>query len=157
MTAVAHTDTLVKSTTCYECDANCLFDVTIDASGRAIKVEGLPNCPRGQLQLERQYHPDRLLYPLKRVGAKGSGEFERISWRKRSTPSPPACSKPKPHTAHPLSVSSPDTPRKPARNCNASRTLSAAPITSPNPAAVFGNDGGGKTHLRLQAQNHLHG
>ncbi|WMP16179.1 molybdopterin-containing oxidoreductase family protein [Thiothrix lacustris] len=80
MTAVAHTDTLVKSTTCYECDANCLFDVTIDASGRAIKVEGLPNCPRGQLQLERQYHPDRLLYPLKRVGAKGSGEFERISW-----------------------------------------------------------------------------
>lgn len=71
---------VVKSTTCYECDANCLFDVTIDASGRAIKVEGLPNCPRGQLQLERQYHPDRLLYPLKRVGAKGSGEFERISW-----------------------------------------------------------------------------
>ncbi|MDQ5767046.1 molybdopterin-containing oxidoreductase family protein [Thiothrix subterranea] len=80
MTAPAHTDTVVKSTTCYECDANCLFDVTIDASGRAIKVEGLPNCPRGQLQLERQYHPDRLLYPLKRVGAKGSGEFERISW-----------------------------------------------------------------------------
>ncbi|OQX02848.1 MAG: molybdopterin oxidoreductase [Thiothrix lacustris] len=71
---------VVKSTTCYECDANCLFDVTIDASGRAIKVEGLPNCPRGQLQLERQYHPDRLLYPLKRVGAKGAGEFERISW-----------------------------------------------------------------------------
>ena len=73
-------NTVVKSTTCYECDANCLFDVTIDASGRAIKVEGLPNCPRGQAQLERQYHPDRLLYPLKRVGAKGSGQFERISW-----------------------------------------------------------------------------
>ena len=70
----------IKRTTCYECDANCLFDVTIDANGRAIRVDGLPNCPRGQLQLERQYHPDRLLYPLKRVGPKGSGEFERISW-----------------------------------------------------------------------------
>ena len=72
--------TTVKSTTCYECDANCLFDVTLDAAGRAIKVDGLPNCPRGQMQLERQYHPDRLLYPLKRVGAKGSGQFERIGW-----------------------------------------------------------------------------
>lgn len=71
----------VKSTTCYECDANCLFDVTIDTNtNRAVKVEGLPNCPRGQMQLDRQYHPDRLLYPLKRVGEKGSGEFERISW-----------------------------------------------------------------------------
>jgi anaerobic selenocysteine-containing dehydrogenase len=73
------TDT-VKHTTCYECDANCAFTVTINSEGLATKVEGLPNCPRGQLQLERQYHPDRLLYPLKRVGPRGSGEFERISW-----------------------------------------------------------------------------
>ncbi|MEZ5478118.1 MAG: molybdopterin-dependent oxidoreductase [Thiolinea sp.] len=29
---------------------------------------------------ERQYHPQRLLYPLKRTGPKGSGEFARISW-----------------------------------------------------------------------------
>ncbi|MGV6815810.1 MAG: molybdopterin-containing oxidoreductase family protein [Thiotrichales bacterium] len=69
----------VFRTTCYECDANCLFDVTVNAEGRAVAVEG-PNCPRGQAQLEREYHPDRLLYPLKRTGPKGSGEFERISW-----------------------------------------------------------------------------
>lgn len=69
----------VKRTTCYECDANCLFDVTIDDNGVATKVEG-PECPRGQAQLDRQYHPDRLLYPLKRVGPKGAGKFERISW-----------------------------------------------------------------------------
>ena len=74
------TDTTIKHTTCYECDANCAFTVTLNVQQEAIAVEGLPNCPRGQMQLERQYHPQRLLYPLKRVGAKGSGEFERISW-----------------------------------------------------------------------------
>ncbi len=70
----------IKHTTCYECDANCAFTVILNAQQEAIAVEGLPNCPRGQMQLERQYHPERLLYPLKRVGVKGSGEFERISW-----------------------------------------------------------------------------
>lgn len=74
------TPNTIKHTTCYECDANCAFTVTLNAQQEAIAVEGLPNCPRGQMQLERQYHPERLLYPLKRVGAKGSGEFERISW-----------------------------------------------------------------------------
>lgn len=73
------TDT-IKHTTCYECDANCAFTVTINPEGVATKVDGLPDCPRGQMQLDRQYHKDRLLYPLKRIGPKGSGEFERISW-----------------------------------------------------------------------------
>lgn len=70
----------LKHTTCYECDANCAFTVTLNPQGDAVAVDGLPNCPRGQMQLERQYHAERLLYPLKRVGAKGSGQFERISW-----------------------------------------------------------------------------
>ena len=68
-----------KRTTCYECDANCAFDVAVNAAGEATDLKG-PDCPRGQAQLEREYHPERLLYPLKRVGPKGSGEFERISW-----------------------------------------------------------------------------
>src|SRR5512144_1383040 len=37
-------------------------------------------CPRGRAYLRRQYHPDRLLRPLKRVGSRGEGQFERISW-----------------------------------------------------------------------------
>ncbi|MGB0712322.1 MAG: molybdopterin-containing oxidoreductase family protein [Gammaproteobacteria bacterium] len=77
---ISNTEQLsVKRTTCYECDANCLFDVTIDAKGVAVAVDG-PECPRGQAQLDRQYHPDRITHPLKRVGPKGSGDFERISW-----------------------------------------------------------------------------
>jgi anaerobic selenocysteine-containing dehydrogenase len=68
----------VKST-CYECDANCAIDVTLDAEGAPIAIAG-PDCPRCYVQLDRRNHPERLLYPLKRVGARGSGEFERISW-----------------------------------------------------------------------------
>ena len=37
-------------------------------------------CARGVGQIERVYHPDRLSYPLRRKGPRGSGAFERISW-----------------------------------------------------------------------------
>jgi anaerobic selenocysteine-containing dehydrogenase len=58
------------------------------ADGRAIKVEGDPGHPttRGVLctkvarYLERTYSDKRLLHPLRRVGVKGEGRFERIGW-----------------------------------------------------------------------------
>jgi len=37
-------------------------------------------CARGRAYRQRVYAPDRLLYPLKRVGARGAGEFTRVSW-----------------------------------------------------------------------------
>jgi anaerobic dimethyl sulfoxide reductase subunit A len=37
-------------------------------------------CTRGRAYLRRQYHPDRLRYPLRRIGRRGEGRFERISW-----------------------------------------------------------------------------
>ena len=37
-------------------------------------------CVRGRAYLRRLYHPDRLLYPMKRVGERGEGRFERVSW-----------------------------------------------------------------------------
>lgn len=61
--------------------------VTVD-SGRAIRVAGDPEHPftRGFLctkvnrYIERTYHADRLLQPMRRVGPKGAGRFEPISW-----------------------------------------------------------------------------
>ncbi|UCC59868.1 MAG: molybdopterin-dependent oxidoreductase [Dehalococcoidia bacterium] len=37
-------------------------------------------CLKGRAYRQRVYHPDRLLYPLKRVGERGDGKFEQISW-----------------------------------------------------------------------------
>ena len=56
--------------------------------GRLIKIEGNPNdpnsrgylCARGHAGLNHLYHPERLLYPLKRVGKRGEGKWKRISW-----------------------------------------------------------------------------
>ena len=56
--------------------------------GRVIKIDGNPNdpnsrgklCARGQAGLNHQYHPERLLYPLRRVGKRGEGKWRRISW-----------------------------------------------------------------------------
>ncbi|RPI31080.1 MAG: dimethyl sulfoxide reductase subunit A, partial [Chloroflexota bacterium] len=55
----------------------------LDADDRPQDTLALPQlraCPRGRAYLRRQYHPDRLKYPLKRVGKRGEGRFERISW-----------------------------------------------------------------------------
>ncbi|MFO8156310.1 MAG: molybdopterin-dependent oxidoreductase [Thiohalospira sp.] len=68
-----------KRTTCYECDANCPFDLILDEQQRPVALEG-PDCPRGAAQLERLNHPERLLHPLRRVGPPGSDRFERIGW-----------------------------------------------------------------------------
>jgi anaerobic selenocysteine-containing dehydrogenase len=54
----------------------------------AVKLRGNPDhpysagelCPKVNRFLDRVYAPDRVLYPMRRVGPKGSGEFERVSW-----------------------------------------------------------------------------
>jgi anaerobic selenocysteine-containing dehydrogenase len=72
----------------HDCPDCCALETHVDEQGRAVSVRGRADHPvtRGWLcakvnrYLERVYHPDRLLYPLRRVGSKGSGEFRRISW-----------------------------------------------------------------------------
>ena len=62
--------------------------ITTVEDGRAVRVQGDPDhpftagflCAKVNRYLERTYHPDRLMYPLRRVGKKGSGKFERVGW-----------------------------------------------------------------------------
>ncbi|MEK3874290.1 MULTISPECIES: molybdopterin-containing oxidoreductase family protein [unclassified Paenibacillus] len=57
-------------------------------NGKIVKVTGNPDhpvtqgaiCNKVRNMAERVYHPERVLYPLKRVGAKGEGKFARITW-----------------------------------------------------------------------------
>jgi anaerobic selenocysteine-containing dehydrogenase len=74
-------------TVCDQCGAGCGISVRI-REGRAKKIEGNPlhpvsqgrSCALGQAGLNALYNPDRLQTPLRRTGAKGSGQFEAISW-----------------------------------------------------------------------------
>ncbi len=70
-----------------DCPDACSLLVNVD-DGRATRLRGDPDHPvtRGFLcgkvaqYLDREYSPQRLLYPQKRTGAKGEGRFERITW-----------------------------------------------------------------------------
>ena len=70
-----------------DCPDGCSWIVTV-RDGEAVKLRGTPDHPftRGALcnkvarYLDHTRAPDRLLHPLRRVGAKGEGRFERISW-----------------------------------------------------------------------------
>ena len=74
----------------HNCGGRCLLIAHVQ-DGRILRLETddrpdtlaapqLRACVRGRSYLRRQYHPDRLLHPLKRVGLRGEGKFERISW-----------------------------------------------------------------------------
>lgn len=70
-----------------DCQDTCAWLAHVQ-DGRVVRVEGDPEHPytRGALCAKvndyptRTYAPDRLLYPLRRTGPKGAGEFERIGW-----------------------------------------------------------------------------
>ncbi len=72
----------------HDCPSTCALDVELLGDDRIGRVHGAPDngytagviCAKVARYAERIHHPDRLLYPLKRTGPKGSGSFERISW-----------------------------------------------------------------------------
>ena len=81
----------VDGTCHHDCPDSCGWTVTVDATGPepvAVKLRGNPEhpysygelCPKVNRFLDRVYAPDRVLHPLRRVGPKGSGEFEQVSW-----------------------------------------------------------------------------
>jgi anaerobic selenocysteine-containing dehydrogenase len=92
-----------KPSVCPVCSAGCgmnvrVMDADVDTSKNgqkgvvrmmvAKKLEGLATdkisrgglCARGQAAIQITYHPDRLTQPMKRSGARGSGEFKPVSW-----------------------------------------------------------------------------
>jgi anaerobic selenocysteine-containing dehydrogenase len=88
MTAAAAAEIRVVRGACpHDCPDTCATLVHVQ-DGRAVKFEADPDHPftRGWLcakvrpYLDRVYAPDRLTHPLRRVGAKGGGEWQRVSW-----------------------------------------------------------------------------
>jgi anaerobic dimethyl sulfoxide reductase subunit A len=83
-------ETVVTSTCGHNCGGRCVVNAHV-VDGHIVKISTDPRrwepelpplhaCARGVGQIERVYHPDRLRYPLRRKGPRGSGAFERISW-----------------------------------------------------------------------------
>jgi anaerobic selenocysteine-containing dehydrogenase len=81
------TKTLVRATCPHDCPDTCAILVTVE-DGVATEVKGDPDhpttagvlCTKVARYVDRTYHPDRLLTPMRRVGKKGEGKFEPISW-----------------------------------------------------------------------------
>ncbi|MFO0852259.1 MAG: molybdopterin oxidoreductase family protein [Gemmataceae bacterium] len=73
----------------HDCPDTCGLVVSVDpATGRAVELRGDKThpftngflCTKVSNYLDRVYHPGRLTHPLRRVGRKGEGRFERITW-----------------------------------------------------------------------------
>ena len=76
-------------TTCFNCESGCGLTAFIDKETNTVrKFEGNPyhpgsrgrNCAKGPATINQITDPDRILYPLKRKGKRGSGDWERVTW-----------------------------------------------------------------------------
>src|SRR5690349_9095307 len=88
MTAVDwSTPSIVRGACPHDCPDTCAWQVTVE-NGVAVRLVGDPDhpftcgglCAKVNHYLDRAYSSDRVLYPLRRTGPKGSGAFERVSW-----------------------------------------------------------------------------
>lgn len=72
----------------HDCPSTCALEIETLPDGKIGRVRGARDntytdgviCEKVSRYTERAYHPDRLLHPLKRIGAKGDGEYAPISW-----------------------------------------------------------------------------
>ena len=76
-------------TTCFNCESACGLLAYVDKDTLTIrKFEGNPehpgsrgrNCAKGPATINQITDPDRLLYPLKRVGERGAGKWAQVTW-----------------------------------------------------------------------------
>src|SRR6266550_9240550 len=71
----------------HDCPDTCAMLVTVE-HGRAVRVQGNPDhpftqgflCTKVNRYVDRTYHSDRSLHPMRRLGPKGSGRFVRVTW-----------------------------------------------------------------------------
>jgi anaerobic selenocysteine-containing dehydrogenase len=85
-TPVDQEEKIVK-TFCFSCRGGCGVQLHIK-NNEIIRVEGDPDhpvskgtlCPKGLAVKQLTHHPDKLKYPLKRIGKRGEGKWERITW-----------------------------------------------------------------------------
>jgi anaerobic selenocysteine-containing dehydrogenase len=82
---------IIQAACPHDCPDTCAMQVTVERHGErriAVKIVGDPHhpptggalCTKVSRYLERTYHPDRVLTPLRRIGRKGIGRFEPVSW-----------------------------------------------------------------------------
>ncbi len=72
----------------HDCPSACALDVDLTDDGRIGRVRGANAnsytagviCAKVARYAERLYHPDRLMTPKRRIGAKGDGSWQEISW-----------------------------------------------------------------------------
>ena len=83
-------ETVVTSTCGHNCGGRCVVNAHV-VDDRIVRISTDPRrwspelpplhaCVRGFGAAERVHHPDRLTHPLRRVGPRGAGQWERISW-----------------------------------------------------------------------------
>ena len=80
-------DRTVHAACPHDCPDTCALRVTVKG-GVAVKLQGDPDhppthgalCTKVSRYLERTYHAERVLHPMKRVGPKGSRRWQRVSW-----------------------------------------------------------------------------
>jgi len=84
-----HVAPALRASACpHDCPSTCALEVEVLADNRIGRVRGAKDnsytagviCAKVARYAERAHHPERLMHPLRRVGPKGSGQFERISW-----------------------------------------------------------------------------
>ena len=80
-------DRVMRSVCPHDCPSVCALDVHLESTDRIGRIRGAAQpytdsviCAKVARYAERVHHPERLMHPLRRIGAKGSGRFEQISW-----------------------------------------------------------------------------
>ncbi|WFU10062.1 molybdopterin oxidoreductase family protein [Rhizobium sp. CB3090] len=84
-----HAKSRIGHTACpHDCPSTCALEIDLTEDGRIGRVRGAGDhsytsgviCAKVARYAERLYHPDRLIKPLRRAGAKGEGRWQEISW-----------------------------------------------------------------------------